>query len=208
MPVCYAVSKDAEESTSKKPPVGILCIKKFLNFLKFPCSKVSDIILHQPSQVPSKSCLFLPIQLLCFIFFSRRLIGRYTLPCTARTKYVVHQVVCMVPPLLCLGCSCAPFGLCRFSSCTTPILWRACLWAFHRNGDVILLHKTSLHTTAYSSFPRPLSKLNKTFSRTAPFWLFHLNTQEHITDKNSTYTQFTQESGIMYFYLKQQNLHS
>lgn len=128
---------------------------------------MSDSISYDTSPLKYHQNLYLSISPnpISMPFFSRELLVRYTLPHTARTKSVVHQN-CMYG---------SPFTVSRVLLCfpwsvqvvllfpTTPGLWTACLWAFCRNGAVILPPETPLPRTVYSPFSRHPNKLNKPF---------------------------------------------
>lgn len=92
--VCYAVSRDPEGSTSKKPPIHILCSKKGI-FLKrlCHCQSMSDSISYHTSPLKHHQnfCLSMSPNPFSKPFFPRELVVRYILLHTARTKSVVHH---------------------------------------------------------------------------------------------------------------------
>lgn len=119
-------------------------------------------------QVPSKSFFVYFCQsylsAFFFFFFNWELLVRYTFPCTARTKSVIHQD-CMHDSSFTVSQVILyfPWSVQVLLFSTILILWTACLWTLCRNGAEILPSKTPLPSIVYSSFPRPPNMLNKPF---------------------------------------------
>ena len=117
--VFHVISRDRDESTPKKPAVGMLCIKKGF-FLKLPCHWNLCVWLHilsyQTPQVPSKSLLVCFSQSLFYAFSSREQEVRDTLTHTTRTKICSSSRLNVWLPLYCVSsapvfplvCTCSP----------------------------------------------------------------------------------------------------